>query len=247
MGRIRFPEASAPLLGTGAFNDKYAALRRTVPDRLDGIIRRRIFPGLRFLHAFELNHDEALWRFSFDGHGFVAAYDVVAAGSRNRSRGFFRILLKRGRVGDIDFRDGIARQYLGLLRMNHRCPCCADQRSDEYCEHPFWVCFHGSISPLHLCKQAFTQALYLWPMKPSIFKTSRRTNSLPSVVSKDLHLFRGEEYVVGSIGCALFLPGMRAITAGSGRLAAFRTNALDGSDTRELAVSVTADHCEQQP
>src|ERR1700686_5781399 len=46
----------------------------------------------------------------------------------------------------------------------------------------------------------------------------------------DLDLFRSEEYIVGGIGCALFLAGMRGITAGCVGFAALRVDALYGCD-----------------
>ena len=128
-------EPSALLLRSGAFNDKYTALRRAMTDRLDGIVRRRIFPGLRFLHAVERDHHEALRRFAFNGGEFAAANDIVAIRRRDGSRNLIRVFLKRSRVGDIDFRHDVAGQHLGLPRMNRRGACRADQSANEHRQH----------------------------------------------------------------------------------------------------------------
>jgi len=63
----------------------------------------------------------------------------------------------------------------------------------------------------------------------------------------DLDLLGGEEYIVGGIGYAAFLVDMRGITAGCGRFATLGVDALDGCDTREHALSVMANHRDQQP
>src|SRR5579864_7367441 len=166
-GRIRFAEPSALLLRSGAFNDEYAALRRAMTNRLDGIVRRRIFPSLRFLDAVERDHHKALRRFAFNGGEFAAANDIVAIRRRDSSRNLIRVFLKGSRVGDIDFRHDVAGQQLGLPRMNRRGACRADQSANEQSQHQFRVRFHSFIPLLHLCDQAVTQTLYPWLMKPS--------------------------------------------------------------------------------
>ena len=62
-----FVDRSALLLCCRSFNNKYAALRRAMTNRLDRIVCRRILPGLRFLHTIKLDHNESLRRFAFNG------------------------------------------------------------------------------------------------------------------------------------------------------------------------------------
>jgi hypothetical protein len=60
-------------------------------------------------------------------------------------------------------------------------------------------------------------------------------------------VWRGVEEVVGGVGGANFLAGVRGIATGGGGFAAFGVDALDAGGARENAVPFVADYVDQQP
>src|SRR5438270_9054969 len=97
------------LLKRQALRHKHAAYRSSLPDRLDGLIRRRVIPGKSFLGAIERDHHDSLWRLALESLSLAATHDKVEAAveRRQRFRNLFRILLKGGAIGYLGFRDEI--------------------------------------------------------------------------------------------------------------------------------------------
>src|ERR1700674_1125044 len=121
-------------------------------DRLDRLIGWRILPALRFLRAVELDHHEALRRFTLDRLDLAATDDIVAIERRQRSRNLLGIFLKACGVLYVDFRDDVTRRHLDLPRMNRRSESNADRDAYQHCQREFVVRFHGFIPPLCLCE-----------------------------------------------------------------------------------------------
>src|SRR5258708_13075698 len=127
-----------------------------MPDWLDLLIRWRILPALRFLHAVEGDHDKALWCFTLDGQGLAATNDVMAIERSECSRNLLPIFLKGSRVCHIDFRDDVSKCRFGLPRVNSRGTSNAYRHATQYCKRYFLLLFHAYIPPFYLCEQAFT-------------------------------------------------------------------------------------------
>src|SRR5216684_4880602 len=153
-GRHRFVDESVPSRGGDAFGDKYAALRRAMPDRLDRLIGWRILPALRFLHAVEGDHHKAFWRVTLERQGLAPTNEIMAIERRQRSRNLLPIFLKGGWVLHIDFRKYVAECRLELACMNHGGAGNAYRNANQHCKRQFVVRFHEFIPPLCLCEQA---------------------------------------------------------------------------------------------
>ena len=98
------------LLRWQAICHKHAAYRSSLPDRLDGLIGRRVIPGKSFLGAVEREHHDTLRRLALESLSLAATDDIVEAAPerRKRFRNLFCVLLKGGAVGYVGFRDQMA-------------------------------------------------------------------------------------------------------------------------------------------
>jgi hypothetical protein len=105
-----------------------------LPDRLDGLIGRRVIPGESFLGAVEREHHDALRRLALESLSLAATDDIVEAAPerRQRFRNLLCVLLKRSAVGYVGFCDQIGGRRFGLLRVNRHDAHCPDRNA---CEH----------------------------------------------------------------------------------------------------------------
>src|SRR5579871_4455118 len=161
------------LLPGVAFDDEHAALRRAVPDRLDGAVFGRIFPGFGFFDAFKADHHEALGCVALDRIELASANDVLAAvllDGAGRLRGIF---CERGWIGHIHFRDHVSGHHFHLPRVKRRRARNAERRAQKRTQQNLVIRLHKS-SPLflrawHKTQQDYVRTLYTQPRKRQEF------------------------------------------------------------------------------
>ena len=128
-----------------AFDDKYAALGRALPQRLDRGIGWRIVPGARFLRTVESDHhDRALGRFAFERLDFVASNHVVGI---ERRQGFWNlgcVFLNGRKIVHFDLGDEVAGRCLSF-RLNRPGSGNPDRDPSQSCESHLVVRFHKLV------------------------------------------------------------------------------------------------------
>src|SRR5215470_4715993 len=147
------PTVLLQLLRRQALRHKHAAYRSSLPDRLDGLIRRRVIPSKSFLGAVERDHHDALWRLALENLSLAATPDIVEAPTerRQRFRNLFRVLLKGGAVGYLGFRDEISGRRFGLLRVNRHDAHCPDRNACQHRQRQLAVLIHLLALLLWVC------------------------------------------------------------------------------------------------
>src|SRR6266478_5508054 len=105
-----------------------------MPHRLDRLIGWRILPALRFFHAVEGDHHEALWSIALESQSLAASNKIMAIERRQRARNLLPIFLKGSGVRHIDFRNDVAEWRLDLAGMNYRGASNSYRNADQQCK-----------------------------------------------------------------------------------------------------------------